>query len=287
MNVVDDSKTWDLFISYASEDREAVAAPLAQLLKSIGVRVWFDQSELTVGDSLRERIDHGLGQSRYGVAVLSEAFFGKHWPTRELNGLAQREVEGEKVILPIWFGVDAQAVRAFSPPLADRVALSWTNGLVSVALALLEVVRPDISRNLTARAASMVTLTPIDSGHQLAHLAGGAGMFVFFDEPTEDKEQLDQAAEFLQELKDWGEAWPDIEVRDQLQAELSLHEALTALKTAGWSVFGALTPRKIAAGGKPLTLQSALVAVVRGNPPVVLVDGDRVLFPRESDDAGT
>lgn len=89
-----DHATWDVFISYASENRDAVAAPLAQSLEELGLRVWFDITELKVDDSLRERIDAGLSQSRYGVVVLSTAFFAKHWPTRELNGLAQRETEG-------------------------------------------------------------------------------------------------------------------------------------------------------------------------------------------------
>jgi hypothetical protein len=70
-----------------------------------------------VGDSLRERIDGGLSASRFGVVILSHSFFGKHWPTRELNGLAQREAEGRKVILPVWHGVDEKVVRGFlSPP---------------------------------------------------------------------------------------------------------------------------------------------------------------------------
>ena len=42
---------------------------------------------LRVGDSLRRSIDNGLRNSRYGIVVLSEAFFSKEWPQRELDGL--------------------------------------------------------------------------------------------------------------------------------------------------------------------------------------------------------
>lgn len=38
---------WDVFVSYASEDREAVASPLSDLLGALGLRVWFDQTELS------------------------------------------------------------------------------------------------------------------------------------------------------------------------------------------------------------------------------------------------
>jgi hypothetical protein len=90
---------WDAFVSYASEDRVDVAQPVADALASLGLRVWFDQTELRIGDSLRERIDDGLARSSFGIVILSPAFFQQHYPTRELNGLAQREIEGERVIL--------------------------------------------------------------------------------------------------------------------------------------------------------------------------------------------
>lgn len=140
---------WDVFLSYASEDRDVVARPLANYLIKQGLVVWFDELELKVGDSLRERIDHGLSQSRFAVVVLSQAFFRKHWTLRELSGFVQREVAGQKVILPVWQGVDETAVRQFSPPLADRVGVPWSLGLELVAARLLNAIQPHLSsRNI-------------------------------------------------------------------------------------------------------------------------------------------
>src|SRR5947208_8766428 len=48
-----------VFISYAYEDKK-VARALARQLKRLGLRVWFDETEITVGDSLRAVIDRGL-----------------------------------------------------------------------------------------------------------------------------------------------------------------------------------------------------------------------------------
>jgi hypothetical protein len=81
------SKYWDLFISHASEDKEEVALPLANTLKTAGLRVWLDKQELRVGDSLREKIDEGLAKSHFGVVILSNSFLDKRWPRNELNGL--------------------------------------------------------------------------------------------------------------------------------------------------------------------------------------------------------
>ena len=75
-------------------------------------------------------------------AQLIERFSIVHWPVQELNGLATREVAGKKVILPIWHKVDAEAVRQFSPMLADRKAAPTANGLEFVIQQILEIVKP-------------------------------------------------------------------------------------------------------------------------------------------------
>ncbi|MXW65945.1 MAG: toll/interleukin-1 receptor domain-containing protein [Gemmatimonadales bacterium] len=116
---------WDVFVSYASEDGEAVAHPLAQLLAELDLRVWMDRTELRIGDRIRRKIDEGLAKCRYGIVILSPDFLAKEYPQRELDGLANREHDGRKVILPVWYGVDADDIRRFSPTLADRFAAQW------------------------------------------------------------------------------------------------------------------------------------------------------------------
>ena len=113
---------WDLFISHASEDKDALVRPLAEGLSNHGVRVWYDEFALTVGDSLRQSIDRGLASSRYGIVVLSPDFFAKGWPQYELDGLTTKQMMGQKVILPIWHNIDRDAVAAASPSLADMLA---------------------------------------------------------------------------------------------------------------------------------------------------------------------
>lgn len=113
---------YDAFISHASEDKEAFVRPLAKALSRLGFRVWYDEFSLKVGDSLRRSIDQGLASSRFGVVVLSKAFFAKQWPNYELDGLVGREIEGQKVILPVWYGIEKADVLRFSPALADKIA---------------------------------------------------------------------------------------------------------------------------------------------------------------------
>lgn len=133
---------WDVFVSYASEDRDNVAQPLAEALIKNGLRVWYDQFELKMGDGLRRKLDEGLTQSTYGIVILSPSFFSKHFTNLELDGLAQREVNGKKVILPIWHNVTDKDVRNYSSTLADRIAASWESGIDVVIKMIKDAVQP-------------------------------------------------------------------------------------------------------------------------------------------------
>lgn len=55
--------------------------------------------------------------------VISRNFMTKNWLEYELNGMMAREIDGVKVILPLWHGVSKSEVMAFSPMLADKLAL--------------------------------------------------------------------------------------------------------------------------------------------------------------------
>lgn len=117
--------TYDVFISHASEDKAEVARPLADLLVERGLKVWYDEFTLTIGDSLRRSVDRGLASSRFGVIILSPDFFRKEWPQAELDGLVSKQrASGDKVILPVWHRLTKDGVLAASPTLADLKALS-------------------------------------------------------------------------------------------------------------------------------------------------------------------
>ena len=131
-------KRWDVFISHASEDKDGFVRPLAEALQASGLLPWYDETALTVGDSLRRKIDEGLANSRYGIVVLSHAFFAKEWPQQELDGLMSREVAGAKVILPVWHSITFDEVRGYSPMLSGRVAAKSSEGLDTVVKKLRE-----------------------------------------------------------------------------------------------------------------------------------------------------
>ena len=125
-------KEWDVFVCHASEDKEDFVRPLARSLQDSGLKIWYDESTIKVGDSLRATIDEGLSRSRFGIVVLSTNFFSKKWPQQELDGLVSREVAGVKVVLPIWHNISFDEVCRNSPTLAGRFAAKSSDGLASV-----------------------------------------------------------------------------------------------------------------------------------------------------------
>jgi hypothetical protein len=134
----------DAFICHASEDKDAVARPLAKFLVELGLSVWFDEFSLETGDSLSRAIDQGLASSRFGVVIISKAFFRKGWPKHELSGLWTKEISTGKAILPVWHEVTAHEVRRFSLPLADKVAVETASSSIQqIGLKLLNVISPD------------------------------------------------------------------------------------------------------------------------------------------------
>lgn len=266
----------DVFISYASEDREAVAKPLAQLLSSLGISVWFDQFDLKIGDSLRRKIDEGLNKSRYGIVILSASFFDKHYTNLELNGLAQREVAGEKVILPIWFGVDEKQVRSFSLILADRIAGRWEDGIHVVLTKLIEVIKPGVIESWQKRIVVMPRLT---IGKEVVDVVTGCHFsYSINDEPNNDAE-IDLIGGFIQELRDWCDIWDDIEVPEQMRTTIRISEMVEELKSAGWAVYGSRMKGKKKIAGVESEWTWYAIAVIRGEPEgVVFVDGRFLVF---------
>lgn len=131
---------YDAFICHASEDKNEIARPLADVLVRTGLHVWYDEFSLTVGDSLRRAIERGLSESMYGVVILSPVFFQKEWPQKELDGLAVKEDQGGKVILPVWHNIQRDGIAKYSPMLADRIGTLTSRGLDQVVMELYKAI---------------------------------------------------------------------------------------------------------------------------------------------------
>jgi hypothetical protein len=126
-----------LFISHASEDKEAFVKGLAAALNANPkFEVWYDDYSLHLGDSLLESIAKGMHSCQFAIVVVSPAFISKRWTSNELNGLFALETSEHKMILPIWHNVTLEQVLAFNPILADRKAIPSAKSTEEIVFAI-------------------------------------------------------------------------------------------------------------------------------------------------------
>lgn len=126
----------DVFICHAGDDKEDVVYPLVATLKERGITAWLDRAEINWGDSLVEKINDGLSNSRYVIVILSENFLAKRWPQRELNSVLNIEAStGEVKVLPLIVGEASDIVHRFTL-LNDKNYLQWNGNPAEVADAL-------------------------------------------------------------------------------------------------------------------------------------------------------
>ena len=136
-----DDKLYDVFICHASEDKEDFVRRLAEALSRSGLKVWYDEFSLGLGDSIRESIDRGVAVSRFGVVILSHKFFSKEWSQRELGALFATMKTSERRILPIRHGLSTQEVQKYSPMIADILAADSSEGIDEVVMQIVNVCR--------------------------------------------------------------------------------------------------------------------------------------------------
>ena len=73
---------FDVFLSHSSKDKLVVRS-IAERLRRDGLRVWFDEWEIRLGDSIPAVIEDGLERSRVLILCMSANAFGSDWAQLE------------------------------------------------------------------------------------------------------------------------------------------------------------------------------------------------------------
>ena len=90
-----------IFLSHNHADKPFVRR-LARDLQAAGVRVWLDEAEMLIGDSLIEKIREGIDQMEYLGVILSQNSVKSEWVKREVDVAMNQEIEGKRVkVLPL------------------------------------------------------------------------------------------------------------------------------------------------------------------------------------------
>jgi len=93
---------YDVFISHAHEDKESVVIPIVNEINKYGLRYWYDREQLRIGDSIVKKINSGINESRFVLAIISSAFVSKNWTMTEFQTALNMQISSDNLkVLPI------------------------------------------------------------------------------------------------------------------------------------------------------------------------------------------
>lgn len=130
----------DVFLCHAWDDRQGAAKELHDLLEARGVKVWFSEKDIALGEPFLREIDRGLAKSRVGIVLVTPNFLkrihGQGIADKELSVL----LHGGKLV-PIIHGTTFDELNDESPMLASRNGLSTADdSMADVATKLADLV---------------------------------------------------------------------------------------------------------------------------------------------------
>lgn len=124
-----------VFISHRGEDI-ALAERLAMQVKQAGFEVWLDKWNISLGDSIIEKINAGLENARYLILCYSEAGVLSPWMSREWMAALSQQLNGYGAkVLPVRLSGGKPPAILADIKYADLVK-DWNHGMVELLRAM-------------------------------------------------------------------------------------------------------------------------------------------------------
>jgi len=119
-----------VMISY-SQANKSVARRLAADLQEAMFDVWLDEREVLVGDLIHARVEEGLSECDYLIALLSPASLKSAWVREEICAIQAREIESRCVVLlpAVLEGVDTTSLPALLKNRRFALLIPYDEGL--------------------------------------------------------------------------------------------------------------------------------------------------------------
>lgn len=134
-----------IFISYSHKDKLFVDHLAIQLVRR-NVNVWLDRWELSVGDSLVEKVQEAVDGASALLVILSKASVTSEWCKKELSAGLLRELEEKRVVvMPVMLEDCEVPVFARSKMFAD-FRVDFDVGLRAVVEGIAKVTTPSLGR---------------------------------------------------------------------------------------------------------------------------------------------
>jgi hypothetical protein len=115
------------FLSYAGEDRD-LAKKIAEGLQAHGIKTWWAEWEIRAGDSIRRKIDEGLGDCTHFLVLLTPQSINKPWVNEEIDAGFVRKVNAKSRFIPLRHALGPEALPPLlSGMLSPRISADASN----------------------------------------------------------------------------------------------------------------------------------------------------------------
>lgn len=101
-----------VFLSFGWEDRD-LAGRIADALQRHGISTWWSEWEIKAGDSLRRKIDQGIGGCTHFIALLTPTSINRPWVQEEMDAGFVQKVGRGATFIGLRHGLEASRL----PPL--------------------------------------------------------------------------------------------------------------------------------------------------------------------------
>jgi hypothetical protein len=123
----------EVFISHRKDDA-ALAEKLAVEIRNAGHKVWFDEWEIEVGDSIVEKVNDDLEVSHFVFCYSSSG--SSLWTDREWMPTLARQLSGYNIkILPVYLTGKEGPILLYDLKAADLIK-DWSKGVAALLRAL-------------------------------------------------------------------------------------------------------------------------------------------------------
>lgn len=134
-----------IFISYSHEDKEFVDKFAMQLVCQ-NISVWVDRWELSIGDSIIDKVQEAADGASALLVILSKASISSEWCKKELSSGFLRELEEKRVIVMPVLLEDCDIPLFARGKLYADFRTNFDDGLRTVIEGIAKVTNPCLAR---------------------------------------------------------------------------------------------------------------------------------------------
>ncbi len=102
-----------IFVSFSGASREEYAIKFLNFFNKYGLKCWYDQHELFLGDELKHTIiENGINNADYCLLIINKTYLSRSWPCEEAKKLYKKlETRKDYAIFPILLDITKEEIK--------------------------------------------------------------------------------------------------------------------------------------------------------------------------------